>query len=664
MTYFVTGATGFIGGRLVQELLANRKGTIHCLVREESLDRFDERLKAWGTTKRRVRPVVGDLSKKNLGLSKEQLDELKGEVDHVFHLAAVYDITASEEQQRAANIDGTRHVVQVVNKIRPKYFHHTSSIAAGGQYNGWWSEDMLDEAEGLENPYFATKHHSERIARDECKTTWRVYRPGIVVGDSETGEIDKVDGPYYFFKMIQKFRSMLPQWFPLVGLEGRRINIVPVDFVAKAMDHIAHLDDKQWDNKVFHLVDTDPKSAGDIMNLFARAAHAPQFNMRIDYRAFDLIPKGAKKVIGSIAPIANAKEAVLGDLGIPEEAFKYVNWATKYRRENTTAALAGSGIEVPDLEDYAWRLWDYWERHLDPDLYVDRSLRGRIAGRIVMVTGASDGIGLQVAKDCAEAGAHVLLVSRTREKLEAVRDEIVAEGGIAHVHPCDISDLEDIDRMVAEVVEEHGGVDILVNNAGRSIRRSIRLSYDRFHDFERTMQLNYFGAIRVIIDLLPSMTERKFGHVINISSIGVQTGAPRFSAYVASKAALDAFSRVIGSEVIDDGIHFTTVYMPLVRTKMIAPTGIYQHFPAISPEEASELVTNAMISRPKRVGTGVGNFGQVMYAVAPKVMDQILHTGYKLFPDSSAAKGDKGAKKQKAEPEGLAFAHLLKGVHW
>ncbi len=662
MSYFVTGATGFVGGRLVQELLANRKGTIYCLVRAGSTEKLDAKIKAWGTTKRRIVPVVGDLGAKNLGLSKDDLDKLKG-VDHVFHLAAMYDITATEAAQRAANIDGTRHVVQVVNKIKPKYFHHTSSIAAGGEYDGWFDEKMLKEATGLDNPYFATKHESEVIAREECKVTWRVYRPGIVVGDSETGEIDKVDGPYYFFKLIQKLRKALPSWFPMIGLEGRKINVVPVDFVAKAMDHIAHLEDKKWDKKVFHLVDPNPHSAGTIMNLFADAAHAPSFSMRLDYRAFDLIPKPAKKIIGSLAPVANAKDAILGDLGIPEESFKYVNWKTKYRSDNTQEALEGSGIEVPDLADYAWKLWDYWERHLDEDLFKDHSLKGAIEGKIVLVTGSSDGIGEQVAVDAAAAGAHVLLVSRTREKLEVVRDRIVEEGGVAYVHPCDISDLEDIDRMVDEVVEQHGGVDILVNNAGRSIRRSIKLSYDRFHDFERTMQLNYFGAIRMIIRLMPSMVERNSGHVINVSSIGVQTGAPRFSAYVASKAALDAFTRVISSEVIDDGIHFSTIYMPLVRTKMIAPTGIYANFPAISPAEASLMITDAMRTRPKKVATGVGNFGQAMYVLAPKVMDQILHTAYKLFPDSSAAKG-KGEKKQKADAEGLAFAHLLKGVHW
>jgi len=663
MAYFVTGATGFIGGHLVQQLIDNRTGPIYCLVREGSVDRLDARIKAWGTTRRRIKPIIGDLGAKNLGLDKAMLDELKGTVDHVFHLAAIYDITAPADEQQRANVDGTRHVVQVVNRIQPKVFHHTSSIAAGGQYKGWWEESMLEEATGLDNPYFTTKHDSEVLARAESKVAWRVYRPGIVIGHSETGEIDKVDGPYYFFKLIQRLRGMLPQWFPLIGIEGKRIPIVPVDFVVKAMDHIAHLEGDEWNGKAYHLVDKVPPTAGEIINTFAKAAHAPQFTMRIDSAALGLIPTPAKRVLGSIAPLANAKTAVLGDLGIPDEAMRYINWPTKYRRDNTEAALEGTDITVPPLDDYAWRLWDYWERNLDPELFRDHSLRGAIADKIVMVTGASDGIGMQVALDAAEAGAHVLLVSRTREKLEAVKEQIEEAGGTASVHPADLSDMADLDRMIAEVLAEHDHVDILVNNAGRSIRRSIRLSYDRFHDFERTMQLNYFGAIRVIMGLLPSMTARRRGHIINVSSIGVQTGAPRFSAYVASKAALDAFSRVIGSEVIDDGVHITTVYMPLVQTKMIAPTGIYQNFPTITPEEAAVMITNAMIDRPKRVATGAGNFGQIMYAVAPKVMDQLLHTAYKLFPDSSAAKGD-GAKKQRASAEGVAFAHLLKGVHW
>ena len=217
--------------------------------------------------------------------------------------------------------------------------------------------------------------------------------------------------------------------------------------------------------------------------------------------------------------------------------------------------------------------------------------------------------------------------------------------------------------MAEEVLAQHGHVDILVNNAGRSIRRSINLAYDRFHDYERTMQLNYFGALRLILSLLPSMVEQKGGHIINVSSIGVQTNTPRFSAYVSSKAALDAFSRCIASEVIEDGVHITTIHMPLVRTPMIAPTKMYDAFPTITPDEAAEMITGAMISKPKKVATRMGNFGELLYNVAPKASDVILNTAYKLFPESSAAKGEK-KKDAEVSAEGVAFAHLMRGVHW
>ncbi|HMY26738.1 MAG TPA: SDR family NAD(P)-dependent oxidoreductase, partial [Solirubrobacterales bacterium] len=173
------------------------------------------------------------------------------------------------------------------------------------------------------------------------------------------------------------------------------------------------------------------------------------------------------------------------------------------------------------------------------------------------------------------------------------------------------------------------------------------------------------GSLKLILKLLPRMRERKSGHIINVSSIGVQTNAPRFSAYVASKAALDAFSRCIGSEIIDDKCHITTIHMPLVRTPMIAPTKMYDAFPAISPDEAAEMITDAMIRKPKKVATRLGNFGELMYSLSPKASDAILNTGYKLFPDSKAAKGDKDGETEKApSTEAVAFAHLLRGVHW
>ena len=239
------------------------------------------------------------------------------------------------------------------------------------------------------------------------------------------------------------------------------------------------------------------------------------------------------------------------------------------------------------------------------------------------------------------------------------------------MYAADIADMESVDRLVERVLADHRSVDFLVNNAGRSIRRSIALSYDRFHDFERTMQLNYFGAVKLILKLLPTMREQKSGHIINVSSIGVQTNTPRFSAYVASKSALDAFSRCMAPEVVGDGVSVTTVYMPLVRTPMIAPTSIYDAFPTLSPEEAAQLVADAILDKPKRVATRLGTFGQILYSISPKSVDQIMNTAYKIFPDSKAASKGKepaaaedGKKEQEMSTEAVAMAYLLRGVHF
>jgi NAD(P)-dependent dehydrogenase (short-subunit alcohol dehydrogenase family) len=718
MNYFVTGATGFIGRHLV-ELLLKREGTIYVLVREGSRGRLEELLTAWGASEDAVVPVVGDLSQPKLGVSGEDIAALKGKVDHFFHLAAIYDMTADAESQRVANIEGTRQAVELAGELDAGCFHQVSSIAAAGLYKGVWREDMFEEAENLDvNPYFRTKHDSEGVVRTECEVPWRVYRPGIVVGDSHTGEMDKIDGPYYFFKLIRRLRAVIPQWAPMIGVEGREINIVPVDFVTRAMDHIAHQPD--LDGLAFSLTDPHPKSAGDVIDIFAKAAHAPASRIRVPAAALDAAQPFAG--LFSTPPAGLLVDALLADLGVPRSVLTYVNYPTKFDSRQTQKALEGTDIKVPPLEAYAGKLWDYWERHLDPDLYRDRtlvgavrgragvtggiaeivqqqipdewlrafrrlrggvSLDGAVRGRIVMVTGASSGIGKSAAVQIADAGGIVLLVARTPEKLEDTRKLIERRGGVAHIHQCDLSDLEDIDRMAEEALAQHGHVDILVNNAGRSIRRSIALSYDRFHDFERTMQLNYFGAVRLILKLLPVMRERKSGQIINVSSIGVQTNTPRFSAYVASKSALDAFSRCIASEVVDDGIHITAIYMPLVRTPMIAPTKMYDRFPTITPEEAAEMITEAIIHRPKRIATPVGTLGQLLYAINPKSMDYILNSAYKLFPDSKAARGDKPkepavkgdsgpAQQQKIAPreqeqasrEQVAFAYLMRGVHW
>jgi NAD(P)-dependent dehydrogenase (short-subunit alcohol dehydrogenase family) len=403
-----------------------------------------------------------------------------------------------------------------------------------------------------------------------------------------------------------------------------------------------------------------------VLNIFARAAHAPEMTMRVNARMFGFIPAPILYGLGSLSPIKRMVRAVLADLGVPKDVFQFINWPTRYDNRDTVKALKGSGVAVPHLETYAARLWDYWERNLDPDLFIDRTLAGRVKDKVIVITGASSGIGRATAIKMAAAGARVILVARGEEKLVETKKEIESAGGRCWMYTADVSELASCDALVAKVLKEHGACDYLVNNAGRSIRRGVLNSFDRFHDYERTMQLNYFGALRLIMGFLPKMIEKKRGHIINISSIGVLSNAPRFSAYVASKAALDSFAACAASEFLDKGVNFTTINMPLVRTPMIAPTKMYENVPTLSPEQAADLVVEAIVYKPVRIATRLGIFGAVSHAAAPRLTQILLNTAFNMFPDSAAAQGKKGeeAAKQELSPEQLAFAQLTQGIHW
>src|SRR5438552_1606756 len=661
MAYFVTGATGFIGRFLVANLLKRGK-PVYVLVRKSSQKKLAELRSHWGATDAQVIAIIGDLAKKNLGVAEADVKKLAGKIEHFFHLAAIYDLKASAEAQQQANVDGTRNAVQFAKSVAAGCFHHVSSIAAAGLYDGVFREDMFEEAEDLDHPYFKTKHDAEAIVRRECKRPYRIYRPGFVVGDSKTGYIDKIDGPYYFFKAIQKMRELFPPWVPTIGIEGGRINIVPVDFVADALDYLAHK--KGLGGKCFHLTDPAPHRVGEVLNIFAKAGHAPQMTMRINAKMFGFIPAPILYGLGSLSPVKRAIKVVLTDLGIPRDVFQFVNWPTRYDNREAAKALKGSGIEVPALESYAAKLWDYWERNLDPDLFIDRSLAGRVRDKVVVVTGGSSGIGHAAALKLAGAGAKVVIIARDPEKLEATRKEIADAGGRCYTYSCDLSDMNAIDTVAKKILAEHTTVDYLVNNAGRSIRRAVINSLDRFHDFERTMQLNYFGAVRLILAFLPKMVEQRRGHIINISSIGVLSRAPRYSAYVVSKSALDAFAECAASEFLDKGINFTNINMPLVRTPMIAPTKMYEHVPTLSPEEAAGLIVEAIVYRPVRIATRLGIFGAVCHALAPKVTQVLLNTAFNMFPDSAAAQGKKNGEPQPLTAEQMAVAQLTQGIHW
>jgi thioester reductase-like protein len=381
VAYFVTGATGFIGKRLVQ-LLLEREGDIHVLVREQSVDKVRG---LWDDL--RVKPVVGDLSLPLLGVDPAALQG----IEHVFHLAALYDMTASAEANELSNVTGTRNAVDLANALGAT-LHHVSSVAVAGEHKGLFREDHFDEGQKLPSPYHRTKYDAEALVRASA-SRWRVYRPAVVVGDSRTGEMDKVDGPYYFFTAIKKVRHLLPEWVPLIGPELGYTNIVPVDFVAAALDHIAH--QPGLDGHAFHLTDPRGQRVGDVLNAFARAAHAPQLAMRVDTKLLDLLPKGALSMLMKMPQLRDVRRSLLADLGIPDEVVGHLALTPQFDTRDTERALAGSGIAVPALDSYAHRLWDHWERVLDPDLHKDRSLANAVRGKRVLITGGSSGIGAE-----------------------------------------------------------------------------------------------------------------------------------------------------------------------------------------------------------------------------------------------------------------------------
>lgn len=268
MRYVVTGGTGFIGRRVVSEILTrDAAAEVFVLVRRESLNRFERLTQDWGE---RAKALVGDLTAEDLGLTDTDVADL-GDITHVVHCAAIYDITVDEAAQRTANVDGTRTVIALSRRLGAT-LHHVSSIAVAGNHRGVFTEDDFDVAQDLPTPYHQTKFEAEMLVRAATDVPHRIYRPAVVVGDSRTGEMDKVDGPYYFFGVLARLAA-LPRFTPMALPDTGRTNIVPVDFVAEALVHLIHVEGR--DGQTFHL--TTPNTVGlvDIYRGVAGAAGLP-----------------------------------------------------------------------------------------------------------------------------------------------------------------------------------------------------------------------------------------------------------------------------------------------------------------------------------------------------------------------------------------------------
>jgi thioester reductase-like protein/short-subunit dehydrogenase involved in D-alanine esterification of teichoic acids len=669
MRYVVTGGTGFIGRRVVSQILASSQDAeVWVLVRRESLARFERLALDWGE---RVKPLVGDLTTPDLGLADETIAEL-GAIEHVVHCAAIYDMTAGEDEQRAANVEGTRAVIALARRLDAT-LHHVSSIAVAGTYRGTYTEDDFDVAQDLPTPYHQTKFEAELLVRSAQGLRYRVYRPAVVVGDSRTGEMDKVDGPYYFFGILAKLRK-LPSFTPMVLPDAGRNNIVPVDYVVEALVALMHADGR--DGQTFHL--TAPKTIGlrGIYRGVAQAAGLPSLRGSLPRSTATpfLRATGRAKVLRNMA---------VTQLGIPGEIIDVIDLAPTFTSDNAQQALRGTGITVPEFASYAPQLWRYWAEHLDPNRARRDDPAGPLVGRHVIITGASSGIGRASSIAVAERGATVFALARNAEALDDLVAEIRAAGGKAHAFTCDVTDSTSVEHTIKDILGRFGHVDYLVNNAGRSIRRSVIASTDRFHDYERVMAVNYFGAVRMVLALLPHWRERRFGHVVNVSSAGVQASSPKYSSYLPTKAALDAFAEVVSTETLSDHITFTTIHMPLVQTPMIAPSRRLNPLPPISAEHAAAMVVRGLVEKPVRIDTPMGTLADVGTYFTPKLARRVLHQLYLGFPDSAAARGVAPVEPQASQsperrPKRPARAvptlriprpikravRLVPGVHW
>ena len=627
MRYVVTGGTGFIGRRVVSRLLdARPDAQVWVLVRRQSLGRFERLATEWGE---RAKPLVGELPE--LTLTPETIAELGGpqrRVDHLVHCAAIYDITAGEAEQRAANVEGTRAVIELAQRLNAT-FHHVSSIAVAGDFAGEYTEDDFDVGQQLPTPYHQTKFEAELLVRSSPGLRYRIYRPAVVVGDSRTGEMDKVDGPYYFFGVLAKL-AVLPSLTPILLPDTGRTNVVPVDYVVDALVALMHAEGR--DGQTFHL--TAPKTIGlrGIYRGIAKAAGLPPLRGSLPRSVVTPVLKvsGRTKVLRNMAAT---------QLGIPAEVLDVVDLAPTFVSDETRKALHGTNIEVPEFASYAPKLWRYWAKHLDPDRARRDNKAGPLVGRHVIITGASSGIGRASAIAVAERGATVFALARNADALDKLVAEIRVNGGQAYAFSCDVTDSVSVEHTIKDILGRFDHVDYLVNNAGRSIRRSVVNSTERLHDYERVMAVNYFGAVRMVLALLPHWRERRFGHVVNVSSAGVQARNPKYSSYLPTKAALDAFADVVASETLSDHITFTNIHMPLVRTPMIVPSQRLNPVPAISPERAAAMVVRGLVDKPARIDTPMGTLAEVGNYFTPRLSRRILHQLYLGYPDSAAARG-------------------------
>lgn len=631
---FVTGSTGFLG-RYVVERLATHGHTLGLLVRTSTADRLAPWLAQLSATAAHAGGAValhtGDVMEHHLG--GVDLDDYT----HVIHLAGLYDLLANEDLIQSVNVEGTANVLASIRRAGGRaVLTHLSSVAVAGDHKGRFQESDLDLGQAHPTAYHRSKFEAEVLVREERDLDIRVVRPAAVVGDSRTGQADRHDGPYVLFSAIKALRYALPGWTPLVGWTPGHLDMVPVDYAADVIVQIALA--PGLTGQTFHLVDPAPPTFRRAFNTFAAAAGGPQLVHSLA-GASKLWP-GLGQMVGSLGAVQGLRTAALEQLGIPAVFERARNFDVVFDRSQLDAALSGTGIVAPPLTAYAPALWDYWSRHLDPDRSAELVRSRGMADKRVLITGASSGVGEALARLCASHGAEVVLVARRQDELDRVAAQIRERGGTAHVRTCDLSDLDACDALVRDVLVSIGPIDVLINNAARSIRRTIAETYDRANDYERTMRLNYLAPVRLCLGFLPSMVERRRGHVVSVLTAGTHMPTPRFAAYVASKAALSAFTDTLSAEYLHEGVHATNVYLGWVKTPMMTATAKYKDMAddrqgVTSPDEAAAWILDGILARKRHIKSGTTTRRFALNQLSPAFMTRALSYVYRVYHDDA-----------------------------
>ena len=615
MASFLTGATGFIG-RHVLELLMARKETVYCLVRKPSEDHLHDIALRLQHLKGRVVPVRGDLTQPRLGIDTTKLVELaEAGIDHFFHLAALVDLSADSEALARANVEGTRHAMEVAISLEAGCLHYVSSVAVAGHYDGTFTETMLEQAERLNDPYASTKHDAEALVRSEYPRAYRIYRPSVVVGHSETGEIDKIDGIYHFFRGIQRLRASVPGWMPRIGIETGSLNVVPVDFVAKAIDHIAHT--KDLDGRTFHIVDPQHRKASEIVDELCKAAKVPTFSTFVKLPA---VPEPLVKLLDAseqLPGVRRAQDAVLAELGLPRRLIGYFGHSTEYSCEETLKALAGSGIELPPFESYAVKLWQFWERHLGSMPTRNARLARAVEGKRVLIARAGGRLETILARRLAASGAEVVLLDSDATALDELRTQIVRAGGCAYSHRAAPKSSSERKALLARILEQHIGIDVLICGSSEAPPpKASALDDLDSAACEEALRDHYLAAVDLVLGLLPGMRERELGHVVLLTSLPLAGGSD--PAQLAAAAALDAFATALAPELAAESVAVTSAHLPPLKSETRTASAPLTE---VDVEGAADVICDALIHRPRRANTWLGTASEVTRAAAPQTFE-------------------------------------------